>query len=219
MDCLTQHRYQFTNTNRHNWFNLLCKYHYGIKVTMKVDDAFFDGKISQEFFNSLPSGTNYELTTERFLAEYAAIRAMPKFIKSEVKETNEKIKNISSTIDALMSNRLSREDQDIFLCGEFSNDDFDQIIQSIPHLRTKEISHIYIGPNYLLFTLNSRYIIKVADTCVADGTLPAFDLGEGFLSDKLGFAKNIADEWNISFRDWLQMFNATDGDNWDAQII
>src|SRR5437762_3288448 len=143
-----QHLYKFTKQNKQNWFNVLCKYYNGIEVKVIIDGQSFVGEISEDFLTQLPSGEKYELMTFGFGVKYTAIKLMPIFIKPQIGETSENVKKIALLIDDMMAQRLKYGDENRHLFNTYKADDFNQIIASISHLQTKEITQMYIGKSY-----------------------------------------------------------------------
>lgn len=220
MVCFTQHTFKFTNTTKQNWFNVLCKYYNGVEITMKIDGKGITGRISHDFFSGVPTGENYELSTERFWAERASIQVIPKYVKpSVVGEATEKVLNIANSIDNLMLKRAGLGGCEVYISSGFENDNFDQIVQSIAYLKIDAITRMYIGTDYVLFVLNDRHAMIVSNGSVSDGSVPIFDLDDGFIPNIFGRAKDIADDWNVNFNKWKNTFLETNGDNWNEPVI
>lgn len=221
MVCFTQHNFKFDKNSHNNWFNILCKYYSGVNLTITIDGHKYSGIISEEFFNKLPSGNEFEVITERFWAELACIRVMPAYILSEpCGSPNENILKISETIDSIMKGRLNYGNCEISLSAGFKSNDFSEVIEAVKYLKTIEITRMYQGSSFIIFVLNDRYTIHVDNNEVCDGTVPIFDLNNGFLPNCFGFAQNIAEELNRKyFCKWHKKFLENNGSNWNDPII
>jgi hypothetical protein len=221
MVCFVQHTFRFDGIARTNWSNALCKYYPGIKVTVTVDGKDYRGKIGRHFFNELPEGNEYEVTTDKFNAEFAAIRTLPKYHKVGYNgKPNSKILEIAEAIDMVMQDRLSMGNRQIFIFSELKCDSFDQINEAVKYLQTGEITRVYnCESSCIFFVLDDKHTICITEDEVCDGTLPVFDLDDGFY-DTDGSEGILAAELNSNYFDsWHEKFIKMDGCNWDEQII
>jgi len=178
-----------------------------------------------DLFSEHDNGKNFTVDTERFWAEYASIRVMPKYIKPELSiENNDNGQSeliaIASNIDGLLQSRLSHGGQEIFLSRQIETDNFDLIVKSISYLNTEEITRMYISKmkQVVLLVLKDRHTIIIGNGKISDGSLPIFDLDDGFIANAFGMGACIT-ELNDYFSKWRSTFDETNGANWDEPII
>ncbi len=227
MVCFTQHQFKFNNLSADNWFKLLCKYYPGVSVAVVIDGKHpIEGKIHMDLFDSLPKGTDYEITTDRFWAELASIQAMPthmKYLKRPgfISDDHEKkVKAIAGTIDSVISSRLSHGGHEIFIQNKFDTDNFQDVILATRHLnQTAHITRIYtsLDEKHILLVLDDRHTIRIGLGYVGDGTVPVFDIDDGFSQNAFGMGS--VTEWNTLFKKWSDTFKMTNGDTWNDPIL
>ena len=212
MVCFTRHQFNFTDNNASNWFQLLCKYYPTVGITVQLDnEESVTGKITMDFFQSLPKSTTYHIVTDRFWSELGVIRALPKYQRMDGTCDVE----LANTIDGLLKSRLSYGGCEVLLETKLDVSNFDQIVQVIPHLKTQNITRQYISHSLkcVFLVLKDRHTMQITTERVSDGFLPIFDVDDGFGSGQ------IAEELNGHFEQWSKKFKNSNGDTWDDEII
>jgi len=242
MVCFTAHVFKFNSTNARNWFNLLSKYYEDVDVTVITDNIHTSkGKISMNFFqNTLVHGTTYEIKTNRFWAELAAINCMPRYVNDDVNDDvndnvngdvnisrfqqnkyDPEITNAINAIDSVIQSRLSYGGQEIFLSRDYSVTTFDNLMTAFSSIKnTENITRLYISriDEAIIIVLNDRHTLCISKDGIGDSTLPVFDVDDGFIPNAFGTGL-LMDEFNVSFQKWHQEFLETNGDTWDEQIM
>jgi hypothetical protein len=234
MVCFTAHVFKFNNTNAQNWFNLLSKYYEDVDVTVITDNIHTSkGKISMNFFqNTLVHGTTYEIKTNRFWAELAAINCMPRYVNDNVNDDvnisrfqqnnySTEITVAMDAIDSVIQSRLSYGGQEVFLSRDYSVATFDNLMTAFSLIKnTESITRLYISriDEAMIIVLNDRHTLCISKDGIGDSTLPVFDVDDGFIPNVFDMGL-LMDEFNVSFQKWHQEFLETNGDTWDEQII
>lgn len=230
MVCFTAHVFKFNNTNAQNWFNLLCKYYENVDVIVITDNSDISkGKISMDFFlNTLVHGTTYEIKTNRFWAELAAINCMPKYVDDDVNisrfqqnKYDPEITDAINAIDSVIQSRLSYGGQEVFLSRDYSVATFDDLITAFSSIKnTDSITRLYISriDEAIIIVLNDRHTLCLSKDGIGDSTLPIFDVDDGFIPNAFGMGL-LMDEFNVSFKKWHEEFLETNGDTWDKEIV
>lgn len=231
MVCFTAHLFKFNSTNANNWFNLLCKYYSGVGVNVITDGVHSTkGDISMDFFqNKLIKGETYEIRTERFWAELAAIKCMPLYVNDDVNilrfqqndSNNLDISNATKSIDSIISSRLSHGGQEVFLRSKYSLGTFDDLVTAFSLIKnTQDITRYYASASdkVIIIVLKDSHTLLLSTDGVSDGTLPIFDIDDGFSLDAFDTGLLIY-EFNKKFALWSKEFKESNGDNWNEQIV
>lgn len=218
MVCFTQHIFRFPHSNFNNWVNLLCKYYPDVSVTVETNNQkSIEGRMTKKFFYTLHESEDYKITTDRFWAELGAIRTLPSYVKINSNDNNDnKIKKLSKAIDSMLQSRLSYDDCAIYICNTLDADNFDQLLDALKYIETKDITRQYISRNLqsIFLVLNDRHTIHMNTDNISDSTLPVFDVDDGFDSER-----PFGQELNGFFQTWSHKFKETNGDSWDEPII
>jgi len=221
MVCFTSHTFNFNASNKQYWLKLLCKYYNGVGVTIKVDGTQHTGKLNEDFLSKLPEGKDYKVQTDRFWSEYASINMMPKYVQPSATDSVDGIQylEIAKQIDSLLSHRLELGGCEVYITSHIEADSFDQVVQSLGYLQTKELTRMYVGRDMVYLCLNDRHTVSIKGTTVADDSFPIFDLDDGFLPNTFGGGKDLAIQLNEKFQVWLKKFNQTNGASWNDPVI
>ena len=228
MVSFTQQNFNFNKDNYVNWFNVLCKYYTGVYATVTVDNAIYPGTIGIKFFNQLPYGDNYHVSTKVFWSERASVKVLPEFTTENIRHefefdlnSTDRVLEIAKTIDTMMQSRLHHGCKRYFISELFELNGVHQyeIIEATKHLKTSQITRMYQGSCYIIFVLCDKYIVIATTQGIFDGNLPEFDLNKGFINT-FGFYLKIANELNKTyFTTWYHKFIESDGSSWDDPII
>jgi hypothetical protein len=217
MVCFTEHEFNFSKDNAEIWFPMLCKYYENVEMTVKIKGKNYCGKASLEWFTSLPKAEEYHFKTNRFWSESAAIQTLPRFTPSN--EAGSLSTDVSSAIDELIKKRLSMGCLEVML--QVHHDvDWKDIVTSIGKLKeTKDITRMFItnSAQTVILVLNDRHTIFVTPRNISDGSLPIFDIDDGFAESSFG--SFIPDEFTIAFNIWKSKFLESSGKSWNDPIF
>jgi len=216
--------FKFDDSVATNYFNLLCKYYPGAKISVTTDDTHeIIGEISLDFFNNeLTRGTNYEICI-LFRKDLAFIQCLPKYTKDKnyrILKDNFNIQTIADIIDSNINSMLYFGPCRTPIYSYFPPmANFDDIrIAFLLIKNTDHITRFYIHclSEFLLLALDDQYLVLIDKDKICYGKAPIFDVSRGFNPDNLEYTNDL---WNKSFREWLVKFKETNGDNWNDQII
>lgn len=217
--------------NADNWIKLLCKYYLNYSITLIDNDLHeYSGYVTMDFFkDKLASCITYRVKpTNPYQIRKALFMTFPPYVKiNPVKlKSNSRLINsaIVKKIDLLISKYcIVACEHELIYIGITPEILFQKISVSVHYLEnTGKITRMYVSldKKMIVIVVNDVYVLKISvrygsrKISIVNYELPKFGIRSGFVGKDA-----LIDVWNVSFKKWKEVFDKTNGDNWDTPVI
>lgn len=217
MTIFVSYEYNFDRNNAEGMINLIKKYFTGVKCTFTIDNNKYEGKISNDFINSLPQGNNYNFLSKKISNQRLTLLNMKKCDTTQNSEDQiiktvykKEIKAITDFIDYVSS------DHDIYMYPpkfekKIKLNDMNKLLNSIIDPRITRYT-VLQNPFAIILGICDKQAIIIDQDCVDIIQLPVFDIDEGFI--KCSFNK-----WNEAYDHWMNLCTDDNFASWDKLKI